>query len=199
MSGRNLYYSRSLETEEKRTAVTKSHKNSPCVFISHKNCDSIFAAAVGEVLNHQELNTWLDLDNDTVQALWEAGEAHELAKEIEHGIQSSTHLLALVTPNTMGSWWVPFEIGQARARGVSLAFLFGSENPREIPDKPTITFHITEKVPEYFCFGDEINDIRNLRRWISEISGCERWLSKDDVNLLLPFVPEHIRPFLIVK
>ena len=70
-------------------------------------------------------------------------------------IQCSTHLLALITPKTRHSWWVPFEIGSCRALRKELAFLLH----REVPD-----------LPSYIALGVRLIDRKSLFSWAEKLS-----------------------------
>jgi hypothetical protein len=49
------------------------------------------------------------------------------------GLANCTHLLALISTATRGSWWVPYEIGSVRGRSKQLAF-FVHKEVRDLPD-----------------------------------------------------------------
>ena len=79
------------------------------VFISHKREDLALAKACGLHLLRLKISRYLD-DDDQSLASVEDITAHFLAK-----IAHASHLLAVISPKTKGSWWVPFEIGAASA------------------------------------------------------------------------------------
>jgi hypothetical protein len=77
------------------------------VFISHRTIDKALATQVYNrlTLTHQ-IKCWIDsVDAQTDPAT--------ITQQILNGINDCTHLLAIVTLNTDGSWWVPYEIGVA--------------------------------------------------------------------------------------
>jgi hypothetical protein len=78
------------------------------VFISHRTADDAIARAVYDRLTktHGILCYLDDLDRQTSSA--------NITALIVNRVRQCTNLLALVTPNTQGSWWVPFEVGVAR-------------------------------------------------------------------------------------
>lgn len=79
------------------------------VFISHRTADDAKALALAQRL-HTEHNIKCYLDHFDPQART----TREITDLIVHRINTCTHLLALITNATVGSWWVPFEIGVAR-------------------------------------------------------------------------------------
>jgi hypothetical protein len=96
------------------------------VFISHKREDSREANTCLMRLQMHKVPAYLDeLDH-------EIEEADDLTTHFITKLQNCTHLIAAVSRNTQGSWWVPFEIGAATAlerRICSTSFY-----PVEMPD-----------------------------------------------------------------
>ena len=79
------------------------------VFISHRTADDGKAQALAQRLSaRHNIRCYLD-DFDP-----EARTTREITNLIVGRINICTHLMALVTNATVGSWWVPFEIGVAR-------------------------------------------------------------------------------------
>lgn len=79
------------------------------VFISHRTADDAKAQALAfRLYTYHNIKCYLD-DFDP-----EARTTHEITNLILGRINMCTHLMALVTNATVGSWWVPFEIGVAR-------------------------------------------------------------------------------------
>lgn len=137
----------------KTVRATKPAK--PCVFISHKREDSQLALQVGELLRDMEIDIWLDLHELHAAQPTKPSEEKVLAEAIEAGIANSTHLLALITVQTKGSWWVPYEIGSARSGGSELAFLLHKDVP---------------SMPSYFIFGEWLVDQESLCKWAEKLS-----------------------------
>lgn len=79
------------------------------VFISHRTADDPLARQVRDrLVNLHGIQCYLDdLDQQTKVA-------NQITSLIVSRLNGCTNLLALVTPNTRGSWWVPFEVGVAR-------------------------------------------------------------------------------------
>jgi hypothetical protein len=78
------------------------------VFISHRTANDVTARRVHDRLTQKHgIKCYLDdLDRQT--------KSSDITALIVSRIQECTNLLALMTPNTRGSWWVPFEVGVAR-------------------------------------------------------------------------------------
>ena len=82
------------------------------VFISHRTQDDDLARKVCyHLYSHHDIKCYID---DFDKATEEARETNRITALILERLEYCTHLLALVTKNTKGSWWVPFEVGVAR-------------------------------------------------------------------------------------
>ena len=79
------------------------------VFLSHRLADASLAKRVHDRLVYRhDIRCYLDVLDD------QASRTHAITALIISRLTSCTNLLALVTRNTRGSWWVPFEVGVAR-------------------------------------------------------------------------------------
>ena len=78
------------------------------VFISHRTADDAIARTVYDRMTKiHGITCYLDdLDRQA--------RTTNITALIISRVKQCTNLLALVTPSTRGSWWVPFEVGVAR-------------------------------------------------------------------------------------
>ena len=136
-------------------ALLAAAPSTPCIFISHKREDSEMAKVVASNLIEMNVDVWLDDLERLPEQPSTPAEHLKLTEAIETGLQSSTHLLALVTPHTKGSWWVPFEIGSCRALRRGLAFLLH----RDVSD-----------IPSYMVVGESLVDKEALFAWAEKLS-----------------------------
>jgi hypothetical protein len=82
------------------------------VFISHRTADDIIARGVRDRLtNEHGITCYLD---DLDKEAGYTNQSNRITALIVRRLIECTNLLALVTQNTRGSWWVPFEVGVAR-------------------------------------------------------------------------------------
>jgi len=153
MPGSNLYVYRKHQAAFRSALPVVYLRN--CVFISHKREDSEMAQEVADALTSFDINVWLDLTELGFDEPSTDEEHIRLTHAIEAGLRNSTHLLALITPNTQGSWWVPFEIGSSRAMSKKLAFLLHRD---------------VRQTPSYFALGHGIETKHQLFDWAEEIS-----------------------------
>lgn len=81
------------------------------VFISHRTADDHIAREAYDRLKfHHGIECYLD----DIDARLKTADDRQLTKILVDAINKCTNLLAVVTQNTTGSWWVPFEIGVAK-------------------------------------------------------------------------------------
>ncbi|EMO2347514.1 TPA: toll/interleukin-1 receptor domain-containing protein [Acinetobacter baumannii] len=77
------------------------------VFISYRAKDREVALTIAQKLKANNIEFYLDvIDEESVNA-------NDITEVITRNIKRCTHLMAIISPNTQGSWWVPFEIGEA--------------------------------------------------------------------------------------
>jgi len=82
------------------------------VFISHRTADNEIAKHVADRLkNHHGIPVYID---DIDQDVGRARGTPAITALLVQRISMCTNLLAIISQNTVGSWWVPFEIGVAR-------------------------------------------------------------------------------------
>jgi hypothetical protein len=81
------------------------------VFISHSTADDALARTVYNQLHAKGITCYLD---DLDRAAAAARGTTAVTTLILSRLESCSHLLAVVTTNTVRSWWVPFEVGVAR-------------------------------------------------------------------------------------
>ena len=115
MSAHNVY----------RREMTPELEEKPRVFLSHRQADKEAARLLAHYFEFLALHYYFDEADEVLQQAASAAEpdVQGIVDSIEAGLAHCTHLLAVLSEKTMGSWWVPFEIGSARARGAVLAFL----------------------------------------------------------------------------
>jgi len=82
------------------------------VFISHRTADNAIARQVAFRLKRRHgITIYMD---DIDQKVKSARGTPAITALLVRRVNECTNLLAIVTENTSGSWWVPFEIGIAR-------------------------------------------------------------------------------------
>jgi hypothetical protein len=91
------------------------------VFISHQLRDAALAAQISDRLKlTHRIDSYLDITDPDANKHGE-----ELAQHVRTQLAACTQLLAVVSPATVESWWVPWEIGIATERDYPLATYVG--------------------------------------------------------------------------
>jgi hypothetical protein len=153
------------------------------VFISHRSGDKPAARSLALLLSELGLHYWLDEEDEDLQRaamLGMTGDA-ALVHAIERGIRHSTSLLGLLSPRTVGSWWVPYEIGFARAQSKGASFV-----ALDIRDG-------SNAVPEYARISSVYASIDELARWASSMAGRDL---HSDLTCLSPMVLAELSRYL---
>lgn len=90
-----------------------------CFFISHKDEDTDAAIALGKHITEDfGFNIYLDVYDNELQEADKNNDPEGVVNAIHKGIQYASHLLCIVTEKSKDSWWIPYEIGFAQAKGV---------------------------------------------------------------------------------
>jgi hypothetical protein len=176
MAGMNRFSARGALVEKVERSWTGT-----CVFVSHQYADLAVAAEVGNQLKALEIDIWLDAEDLQTQQAAASGDQRKLAEAIDTGLSNCTRLLAVISPKTKGSWWVPYEIGSVRDRSKPLAFFVHKD---------------VGELPGYVVFGQKILDQIDFYNWAKEISSrVSLTESRSDVqksarpNLLADLLP----------
>jgi hypothetical protein len=131
------------------------------VFISHRRADKPLAEAVAAVLGAGHLHYWLDEDDQDAQLAADLGMAGDqaLVFSIERGVRHCTQMLGLLSAETRGSWWVPYEIGFSRSQGANTSYLVLESVPE------------MEELPEYARLAANYWSVDELVRWAVSLAG----------------------------
>ncbi len=141
---------------ERRSAPTAK---SPCVFVSHRQCDVDLALRVAELACRRGFDYWLDvLDPRLVQPAGAppVSSPVAIAGTIEMALLNSTHVVAVLTKDTAGSQWVPYEYGRVKEPMVVSARAACWLDP----------FMRTQTVAEYLHLGEITRSEQNLDAWL---------------------------------
>jgi len=98
----------------------------PRLFISHRKVDEKLALRIGKLALQEGFEIWIDVLDRNLQGLKSSQRRAgnylaplAIAGIIEVALLNCTHLIATVTYNTAGSFWVPYEFGRVKDRLVS--------------------------------------------------------------------------------
>lgn len=77
------------------------------VFLSHRKADKASALKIYAYLEANKINCYIDEVDEALQR------SKNITDVIMSRISACSHLIAIMSYNTSGSWWVPFEVGVA--------------------------------------------------------------------------------------
>ena len=130
------------------------------VFISYRHTDRNTASAIARKLAINNISYYLDVVDD------ESKSTDDITEVITKNIRKSTHLIAVISTNTIGSWWVPFEIGEAtiaNRRICSYAINADSMNLNLLSYR-----YITNALPEYLQKWPVLVSSKDLDEFIKQ-------------------------------
>ena len=168
--------------ESRREPISKSfseRKSLKCVFISHQKKDRQIAMSVAKAITDAGIDVYFDEDDSTLEQARLAGDKKGVTACILKGIERSSHLLAIITPQTRNSQWVPFEIGYAY-------------KPCEI--KALMANGLAgQTLPEYLDYSDTIISEEALADFIQSINGSYHKLEKSLLTERYHMYSNHLR------
>lgn len=127
-----------------------------CIFISHQQKDKGAAKKVADYLIHAGIDVYFDAYDSDLKINHQSNNAKAVTDSIRKGINNSSHMLVLISPNTLYSTWVPFEIG------------YGYDKT----DLYVLCLKGIQKggLPEYARTAKRIRDIWDINNFISNVS-----------------------------
>lgn len=147
--GLNYYY----YPRDSYGRLPKPSLENPRVFISHQKKDSDVARKIADYLEDAGIDTYFDQYDSSI----DRSDPESVVNAIRAGIENSTHMIVVFSPNTFDSMWVPWEIGYAYRSPVTLGVL-------------RLKGVAKEKLPEYLKVVKLISDIWDLNILISAIT-----------------------------
>lgn len=131
-----------------------------CVFISHQKADKDNAKKIADYLIAAGVDVYLDEYDKDLKTQHQSNNPKGVTDSICKGINNSSHMLVLISPNTMKSTWVPFEIGYGYDKtDLNVLCLKG------IP---------AGGLPEYVRTVNIIRNIYDLNVYISHFTGISK-------------------------
>lgn len=175
----NLQFKKGINLAEPNICLEGvGHESKVCIFLSHISIDKSTALAIGEYIKTAGFNIYLDIYDDKLQQALEDENSVEVTQCIEKGIDIATHMICLVSDETKQSWWVPYEIGYGKRKGIDISTLF-LKNVGYIPDFLKITKKIEDKefLTKYLINLKKNNEDTGLK-YITEQDYSQEYLTK---------------------
>jgi hypothetical protein len=136
-----------------------------CIFVSHSSKDKDAARRVATAIMAMSVDVYFDEMDDCLKRVG-VGDVG-VVRCIQSGLDSSSHLLGLITSNTKSSWWVPYEIGGAMGQKKECAHLVTAE---------------VNSLPEYIKAGKVLVDQFDLERWVASIKGTTQDAIREEMR-----------------
>jgi len=123
--------------------------------LSHISIDKSSAIAIGEyITRHGDIDIYLDVNDPDLQAAVRNEDAARMTRFIERGLSRSTHIMCLVSRDTVRSWWVPYELGFAKNANKHLS---------------TLKLKGDVDLPAYLEISEIIRGTKSLNRYLSAV------------------------------
>jgi hypothetical protein len=123
-----------------------------CVFISHQKKDSTYCSKIADYIKSVGLDVYFDEYDTDLKIAVQNDNPKKVVNAIKIGIQNSTHMLCVISPNTLYSKWVPFEVG------------YGYDNTKILV--LTLKGIKKEDLPHYVRAVPVLRDIYDINRFI---------------------------------
>jgi hypothetical protein len=126
-----------------------------CIFLSHISIDKSWATAIGEyITRYGDIDIYLDVNDPDLQSAVLTNDAALMTRFIERGLSRSTHIMCLVSVDTVRSWWVPYELGFAKNAGRHLS---------------TLKLKGDVELPAYLEISEIIRGTKSLNQYLTAI------------------------------
>jgi hypothetical protein len=134
-------------------------------FLSHISIDKSSALALGDYIRKlSDIDIYLDLNDEQLQSAVRREDPTGVTRFIEVGLSFSTHIMCLVSAATVGSWWVPYELGFAKNAGKHLS---------TVKLKGEVTLRLFLQISEIIPGTKTLNDF--LTRVLGPVGPSLRW------------------------
>ncbi len=132
----------------------RTRLNQPCLFISHRQKDDQEAMRVAYIATKLGYNIYLDILDHRLHKI---SHSYLIANRIEVALLNSTHVIALITPNTKGSMWVPYEYGRVKEFKVLSSVAACWIHPK-----------VKTPVAEYLYLGELTRSEADISSWLRQ-------------------------------
>ena len=146
---------RALKANESQTRVNLI-SSVKCVFISHHKSDLEYCKKVAAYIMKAGIDVYLDEYDYDLKHQVQTNNPAGVVRCIKKGINNSSHMLCVISTNTVNSKWVPWEIGYGYDKTTIGALTLKGINESELPD-----YIKTVKV---------VRGTRSLNQYISNVS-----------------------------
>lgn len=151
MAGLNRIYC------EASTITNRKQLGVKCVFISHQKADATICRHIADYLMDAGIDVYFDEYDKDLKIYRQDNNAQGVVNSIRKGIQQSSHMLCVISPNTLYSKWVPWEVGYGYDKTAIAAL--------------TLKGIADEQLPEYIKTIQLVRGTKTLNDYISNLAG----------------------------
>lgn len=145
---------------ESSTAVYRSNSGIKCVFISHQKKDAPICRHIAQYIMSAGIDVYFDEFDQNLKNYYQQNNPRYVVNSIKSGINNSTHMLCVISPNTLFSKWVPWEVGYGYDKTKLSALTLKGIKDNELP--------------EYLKTIEIIRGTKTLNEYISKILNTDK-------------------------
>ena len=124
------------------------------VFISHQKKDKEASKNIADYLRTLGIEVYFDEFDKELQIATQNNDSKAIVSAIKKGIDQSTNMLCVISPNTLYSKWVPFEVGYGYDKtDLATLTLKGIKN---------------SELPDYIKVAPIIRDIYDINKFVEK-------------------------------
>ena len=131
--------------------------NVKCVFISHQKSDTEYCKKIADYLINAGVDVYFDEYDRDLKFYRQVNNPTGVVDSIKKGIKMSSHMLCVISKNTLYSKWVPWEVG------------YGHEST--IQGTITIKGIKDEDLPDYLKTTNMLRGTKSLNIFIQNVTG----------------------------
>lgn len=124
-----------------------------CVFLCHQQNDKIVCKKIADYLIDADIDVYFDEYDTDLKEYRQTNRPQGVVDSIRAGINSSSHMLVVVSPNTIYSKWVPWEVGYGYDRTDLCVLTLKGIKDEDLPDylKTTLIIRGTKSLNAYLA------------------------------------------------
>lgn len=162
---------RALSLNENKTKFNFS-ANVKCVFISHQKNDTVSSKKIADYIINSGIDVYFDEYDNDLRIHRQTNNPNGVVDCIKKGINMSTHMLCIISINTLDSKWVPWELGYGNDKTSQGVLTLKGINHTQLPD--------------YLKTTNIIRGTKSLNVFIQNITG--------NINVILESHSKAIHP-----
>lgn len=146
-----------LSESNQHIKASSLSSSNPCIFLSHISADKAAVREIGKYITDKgNIDIYLDEQDVNLQIAVSKADAVGITIFLEKGLSQSTHIMCLVSDETVKSWWVPYELGFAKKSGKPLS---------------TLKIKGNAELPAYLEISHIIKGTKSLNAYLESVLG----------------------------